>query len=191
MLGIARNPSLLALAADAMRAAADEYRASVRHVRRFAWLDYAAESWTRPRKVVIKAEHAARGKNPRFVVTNIDWVTPRSNYDGAYCPRGQAENYIKYFKNLLRADRLSCQRFLPNAFRLLLHAVAYRLLHALRAGVAPLDSELGKAQMDTLRLRLLKVAALVQVSVRRVLVRLPRGFPGRNTLLAFLGRDTT
>jgi hypothetical protein len=187
VLGIARNPSLLALAADAMRAAADEYRASERHVRRFAWLDYAAESWARPRKVVVKAEHAARGENPRFVVTNIDWVDPRSIYDGAYCPRGQAENYIKDFKNAVRADRLSCHRFLANAFRLLLHAAAYRLLHALRVAVAACDRELGRAQMDTLRLKLLKVGAIVQTSVRRVVVRLSSAFPHWQLLQRLIG----
>lgn len=177
VLGIARNPSLLALAADAMRAAADEHRASEQHVRRFAWLDYAAATWSRRRKVVVKAEHGTRGDNPRFVVTNIDWVDPRSIYDGAFCPRGQAENYIKDLKNALRADRLSCHRFLANAFRLLLHSAAYRLMHALRDTVAVIDPQLGRSQMDTLRLKLLKVGAIVQVSVRRVVVRLSAAFP--------------
>ena len=87
----------------------------------------------------------------------------------------------------LCADRLSCHRFVANAFRLLLHAIAYRLMHALRATVARVAPDavyvesgcvrLATAQMDTLRLRLLKVAAYVSSSVRRVLVRLPTAFP--------------
>jgi len=190
VLGLARNPRLLDLAAPAMARAATTHEASGTHAREFVWLDYAAASWSRERRVVAKAEHGERGDNPRFVVTNVDWVTPRSIYDGAFCPRGQAENYIKDFKNALRADRLSCHRFLANAFRLLLHAVAYRLMHALRASVAKSDPHLGRAQLDTLRLRLLKVAAVVQVSVRRVLVRLPRGFPARETLIALLVDDS-
>ena len=165
--------------------------ASDAHVRRFVWLDYAAKTWTQPRKVVLKAEHGTRGENPRFVVTNVDWVDGRSVYDGAYCPRGQAENFIKDFKNALRADRLSCHRFVANAFRLLLHAAAYRLMHALRAKVAVVDPKLGRAQMDTLRLRLLKVAAIVTVSVRRVLVRLPRAFPLVSILLSLLDPPPT
>jgi hypothetical protein len=190
VIGLARNPRLLDLAAPAMARAAAAHEASEAHVREFVWLDYAAASWSRERRVAAKAEHGERGDNPRFVVTNIDWVTPRSIYDGAFCPRGQAENYIKDFKNALKAGRLSCHRFLANAFRLLLHAVAYRLMHALRASVAESDAHLGRAQLDTIRLRLLKVAAAVQVSVRRVLIRLPRGFPARETLIALLKGDS-
>lgn len=186
VLGLARNPRLLQLAAPAMARAAAAHSSTGQHVREFAWLDYAASSWPHPRRVVLKAEHGERGDNPRFVVTNVDWVSPRSIYDGAYCPRGQAENYIKDLKNALRADRLSCHKFLANAFRLLLHSVAYRLMHALRVEVAKIDRSLGRAQMDTLRLRLLKVAAVVRISVRRVVIRLPYAFPFRKTLLRLL-----
>jgi hypothetical protein len=190
-VGLARNPRLLELAAPAMARAAAAHESTGTHVREFVWLEYAAESWSRQRRVVAKAEHGERGENPRFVVTNIDWVSPRSIYDGAFCPRGQAENYIKDLKNALRADRLSCHRFIANAFRLLLHSVAYRLMHALRAQVAPLSRPLGRAQMDSLRLWLLKIAAIVSVSVRRVLVRLPHGFPWRGPLLELLAPDST
>ena len=186
VIGIAKNPRLLALATTTMTAAAAEHQASENHVRRFAWLEYAATSWSRARAIVLKAEHGTRGSNPRFVVTNMTWVDPRSIYDGAYCPRGQSENYIKDFKNALRADRLSCHRFLANAFRLLLHAIAYRLMHALRAGLGALDPRVGRFQMDTLRLAFLKVGALVTKSARRLLVQLPRAFPGRELLLRFL-----
>jgi Transposase DDE domain group 1 len=186
VLGLAKNPRLLALAAPTMALAAPEHRASEGHVRRFQWLDYAAQTWLRERKVVLKAEHADRGQNPRFVVTNVDWVDPRSIYDGAYCPRGQAENYIKDLKNALRADRLSCHRFVANALRLLLHAAAYRLMHALRTAVRVVDPALGRAQMDTLRLRLLKVAAVVRVSVRRVRVALSQSFAAWPVLAALL-----
>jgi hypothetical protein len=191
VLGLARNPRLLDLAAPAMARAASAHDASGAHVREFVWLDYAAASWSRVRRVVAKAEHGERGDNPRFVVTNIDWVTPRSIYDGAFCPRGQAENYIKDLKNALRADRLSCHRFLANAFRLLLHAVAYRLMHALRASLGKIDARLGRIQMDTLRLWLLKVAAVVQVSVRRVLIRIPTAFRWRAPLLELFAPDST
>ena len=186
VIGIAKNPRLLALAATTMATAATEHRASENHVRKFAWLEYAAASWSRARAIVLKAEHGTKGPNPRFVVTNMTWVEPRSIYDGAYCPRGQAENYIKDLKNAVRADRLSCHRFLANAFRLLLHAVAYRLLHALRAGLGALDATIGRLQMDTLRLAFLKVGALVTRSARRLLVQLPRAFPRRDLLLRFL-----
>ncbi len=186
VIGIARNPRLIALAATTMARAAADYRASELHVRRFAWLKYAASSWSRERAVVLKAEHGERGENPRFVVTNIDWVDPRSIYDGAYCPRGQSENFIKDWKNALRADRLSCHRFVANAFRLLLHSIAYRLMHALRCAAAAVEPRLASVQMDTLRLRVLKVAAVAKLSVRRILIQLPRAFPGRDVLLNLL-----
>ena len=190
VIGLAQNPRLISLAKPSMDRARDEHEAFGRHVRRFAWLDYAAQTWLHPRKVVLKAEHADRGANPRFVVTNIDWTDPRSIYDGSYIPRGQAENFIKDFKNALRADRLSCHRFVANAFRLLLHAAAYALMHALRGAVAAHDDALGRAQMDTLRLRLLKVGAIVRISVRRVTVSLSRSFAAWPVLAALLSTSS-
>src|SRR5262249_54985464 len=87
------------------------------------------------------------------------------------------ENFIKDFKHALPADRLSCSTFAANFFRLLEHAAAYVLVHALRTQVAPYAPTRGTAQFDTLRLRLLKVAALVTHSPRRLLVRFPQAFP--------------
>lgn len=177
VLGLAKNPRLLALAAPLLAEAAAQYATTKRFVRRFTWLSYAAETWSRQRDVVLKVEHSERGENPRFLVTTLGEFDPGLIYDRAFCPRGQSENFIKDFKNALSADRLSCHRFVANAFRLFLHAVAYRLMHALRAASAVVVPVLGRLQMDTLRLRLLKVATLVSMSVRRILVRMPRAFP--------------
>ena len=177
VFGIAKNSRLLALAKPLLVEAATQYAASKRFVRRFAWLSYAAETWSRERAIVLKVEHSERGENPRFLVTTLTGFDPGLVYDRAFCPRGQSENFIKDFKNALSADRLSCHRFVANAFRLFMHAVAYRLMHALRNVAAVVAPALGRLQMDTLRLRLLKVAALVSSSVRRVLVRFPRVFP--------------
>jgi hypothetical protein len=124
----------------------------------------------------MKAEVSEQGANPRFVVTSLPEFAPALLYH-AYGERGQCENFIKDFKNALQADRLSCSTFLANFFRLLEHATAYVLLHALRTQVALLAPRLGRAQFDTLRLSLLKVAALVSPSTRRVLVRLSSAFP--------------
>jgi hypothetical protein len=145
-------------------------------VQHFDACGYAAESWPQARRVVMKAELSAQGENPRFIVTSLTEFAPALLYY-AYCERGQCENYIKDFKNALQADRLSCSTFAANFFRLLEHATAYRLLHALRTQVVPLAPRLGRAQFDTLRLQLLKVAALVSHSTRRLLVRLPFAFP--------------
>ncbi len=194
VIGLAKNARLLALAEPFRAAAAEAFDHRGQFVRRFRWLSYAARSWPAHRHVIAKIEHSSRGENPRFVVTTLSEFPPALIYDAAYCPRGQAENFIKDFKNALGADRLSCHRFVANAFRLFLHALAYRLMHALRATLAQVEPAplhvcadricLGVAQMDTIRLRLLKVAAHVVSSVRRVLIRLPRSFPLANVFLA-------
>ena len=175
MLGVAKNARLLDLAAPLRASAAEQFDDRGQFVRRFTWLSYASKSWPSQRAVICK------------VVTTLSEFSPGLIYDVAYCARGQSENLIKDLKNALHADRLSCHRFVANAFRLLLHAIAYRLMHALRATVARVAPDvvyvesdrvrLATAQMDTLRLRLLKVAAYVSLSVRRVLVRLPTAFP--------------
>jgi len=176
LFGIAKNAVLLRLAAPAMAESAACYARTHGHVREFTKVAYAAESWSRKRTVVVKAEHHPKGANPRFVVTTLGEFEAQLIYD-AYCERGQCENLIKDLKNALKADRLSCSTFVVNAFRLLLHAAAYRLMHALRHAAQAIGSDLGRQQFDTIRLRLLKVAALVAQSTRRICIRLPRAFP--------------
>jgi len=187
VIGVAKNSRLLELAEPLRSSVAEQFVDQQHFVRRFTWLSYASKSWPTKRAVICKVEHSSRGENPRFVVTTLDEFSPGLIYDVAYCARGQSENFIKDLKNALHADRLSCHRFVANSFRLLLHAIAYRLMHSLRATIARVAPDvvyvstdrvrLATAQMDTLRLRLLKVAAYVSSSVRRVLIRLPAPFP--------------
>jgi len=183
-IGIAQNSRLLALAAEAMQAAEQQHQQTGEHVRLFRTLRYAALTWCRERTVVLKAEHHTKGANPRFVLTTLEGFDPRQIYDDVYCPRGQCENYIKDFKRALMADRLSCHRFVANCLRLLLHAVAYRLMRAVRLAVQAVAPAEGRIQLDTLRLRLLKVAAHVRQSARRIFVQLPRVFPSWKLFVA-------
>ena len=176
LFGLAKNPALLRLAEPALQEAAETFRHRHTKVREFTTTRYAAQTWSTPRRVIVKAEHTAKGANPRFVVTNLEEFDAGLLY-AAYCQRGQCENLIKDLKNALKADRLSCSRFVANFFRLLLHGAAYRLMLALRRAAQAVHSDLGAQQFDTIRLRVLKVAALVRHSVRRVLVQLPRAFP--------------
>lgn len=177
VFGFEKNAAVLRLAADAMAVAAARFAETGVATRTFTAFRYRAKSWARDRWVVAKAEHLDKGPNPRFVVTTLTGFAPRVVYEWAYCGRGQAENHIKDFKNALAADRLSCTTYVANAFRLLEHAAAYRLLFALRTHVAAVAPALATAQFDTLRLRLLKVAATVRQSVRRITIALPRAFP--------------
>ena len=123
---------------------------------------YAAASWDRRRRVIVKAEHTAQGTNPRFVVANVPG-DPQELYEDVYCQRGEAENRIQEQQLDLFADRTSCQRFLANQFRLLLSSAASVLVQALRR-TALAGTELARAQVGTIRLKLFQVAARVVVS---------------------------
>ena len=136
-------------------------------------------TWPHKRRVVFKTEvvvHPDRKpkNNMRFVVTNLK-MTPQNVYR-FYCQRGDAENRIKELKNDLAMDRTSCSRFLANQFRVLLTAAAYVLMQEIQ--IMARRSECAHAQVSTIRNRLLKIAARVVVSARRVVIHLPRQFPG-------------
>jgi len=140
---------------------------------------YAARTWDRERRVIIKAEvvqHAGREMrdNPRFVVTNLKRA-PRRVYERVYCQRGEIENRIKELHHGLSLDRTSCTRFLANQLRVLLTAAAYVLMQEIRA--AAVRTSLARAQVGTLRERLFKLGAEVVVSVRRIVLHLPAAFP--------------
>lgn len=175
-IGLEKNSRLIAMVQpelDQVRAESELVQAAVRD---FTDLSYASRTWSRQRRVVAKAEHLIDKANPRFVVTNAEGIAAREVYELLYCQRGDAENRIKDLKRALAADRLSDTTYTANAFRLFLHALAYRLLDELRRHLAEIAPSLARAQFDTLRLRLLKVATLVDQSVRRIVLRLPRAF---------------
>lgn len=125
------------------------------------------------RRIVAKAEITALGENPRFLITNME-ESAEAIYD-FYTGRGHCENHIKELKNAMLGDRMSCHAFGANQFRLLVHVTAYVLMYLLREHLA--DTALAKAQMDTLRLRLLKIAAVVRVTARRVWLELSASHP--------------
>lgn len=134
---------------------------------------YQAGTWDRPRRVVYKAEALAEGPNTRFVVTTRA-EPPLALYD-FYVDRGEPENWIKDFKRACAADRLSCHRFAANQFRLFLHAAAYWLLDTLRHWLARAGVQ--RLQLDTLRLRLLKIAGRVRELATRVRLHLASSHP--------------
>lgn len=141
---------------------------------------YAAGSWSAPRRVVMKAEWLPKGPNPRFVLTNLD-DPPQAIYDHVYVQRGaDSEHPIKELKLGLQAKRLSCHQAMANQFRLLLTQAAYVLLLALRHAAA--DTPLANAQVERLRGSLIKLAARVRVSTRRILIELAAHCPWADTL---------
>jgi len=188
VLGLARNPALERQATDATATAERQFRRTGQPQRIFDSFSYAAATWDRPRRVIVKAEHTAQGPNPRFLVVNVPG-DPRELYEDVYCQRGEMENRIKEQQLDLFAGRTSCHRFLANQFRLLLSSAAYVLVQALRR-TALAGTELARAQVGTIRLKLLKVAARVVVSARRVVFHLASSYPLQERFRSVLERIT-
>lgn len=175
VFGIGRNPVLERHIASLLSSAEDKFESTKKKQRLFDEVNYAAETWDRPRRVIMKAERLIQGPNTRFVVTNLR-VQPKTVYDKRYVPRGDMENRIKEQQLMLFADRTSCHNFQANQFRLLLSSFAYILFQTLRQSYLA-GTELEHAQVSTIRLKLLKVAARVVVSVRRVVFHLASCYP--------------
>jgi hypothetical protein len=175
VLGLARNSRLIEMSQDLIAQAQEAFEQSHEKQRVFGQIDYAAATWDRERRVIVKAEHLDKGSNPRFVVTSRQ-EEPRQLYDDLYCARGEMENRIKEQQLGLFADRTSCHDFVANQFRLLLSSFAYVLIEHLRR-VGLKDTPLAHAQVSTIRTRLLKIGALVKTSVRRLVLHLSAAFP--------------
>jgi hypothetical protein len=173
-IGLITNERLRKRAANLVLKAEKEFAQTGEKQRLFGSFYHRAGSWQRSRRVIAKVERLSRGLNTRFVVTNI-LESAEGVYDSIYTGRGDAENRIKELKVHLKADRLSCTRFRANQFRLLLHTFAFVLLWHLRRSLA--GTELAAATVDTLKLKLLKIAARVVQSVRRILFTMPRAYP--------------
>jgi Transposase DDE domain group 1 len=144
--------------------------------RRFGEFPYRAQSWRRQRWVVVKAEQNPLGPNRRYIVTEGLRGTPRERYQ-FYCRRGESENRIKEMKASIHFDRLSCMEFASNKVRLVLYCLAYVLLQRLRRVAR--GTGLGRAQVERLRLALIKIAARVKETLRRVQVELTSSCPSQ------------
>jgi hypothetical protein len=187
VLGFAPNSRLKVLAAKAQEKARRRFLRTGHKARVFTSVRYRARKrWSRSYRVVVKAEHHAQGPNVRFVITTLRG-RPEAIYDDCYVQRAEAsENSIKDLKRALKADRLSCSQFWANQFRLFLHAAAYVLMYTLRR--AATGTELAEAQMDTLRLRLLKIGARIESSARRIWFHLSSSHPWRELWLLIARR---
>ena len=179
LFGLAQNKRLLELVAEASEQARQEYQRTGEPARAFAEFGYRTQNtWGRLRRVIAKAEHLKKGANPRFVVTSlsIDRREARALYEEDYCARGEMENRIKEQQLHMFADRTSCRTMRANQIRLYFSSVAYVLLEALRRlGLS--GTEMAEAQCQTIRLKLLKIGALVRVTVRKVWVSLASSCP--------------
>jgi hypothetical protein len=178
VFGLARNKRLTNIIGRQMHEARLLHQSTARAARVFTEFDYQThKSWARPRRVVAKAEYLDRGENPRFVVTSLPaerWAA-QSLYEDFYCARGEMENRIKE-QMCLFADRLSIDEMRGNQLRLYFSALAYTLVEALRR-LGLKGTEWAQAQVDTIRLKLFKIGAVVRISVRRILLQMSAAYP--------------
>jgi hypothetical protein len=179
LFGLAKNNRLSKILGKELHEAKVAFEATGKPARVFKDFQYRTQkTWARERRVVGKAEHLAKGANPRFVVTSLstERFDGRALYEDQYCARGEMENRIKEQQLYLFADRMSCQTMRANQMRLWLSSAAYVMLAALRQHGLK-DTPLQAARCDTIRLKLLKIGAVVRVTVRRVWLALAEGCP--------------
>jgi hypothetical protein len=179
VLGLAKNERLIAMSQYYLGQAQCAFAASGKSERAYGELSYRTlDTWSRERRVVLRAEHSQHGDNPRYVVTSLDraGIAARELYEQIYCARGEMENRIKEQQLDLFADRVSAETMRANQVRLYFASIAYTLMQALRR-IGLEGTELEHAQCGTIRLRLLKIGARITTSVRRIVVSLSEAFP--------------
>ena len=175
IIGLARNARLQGITEFMELAMKETFEQTGLKQREVGEFVYAAQSWARERRVITRLEYGEQGNNPRYVVTNLTG-DPKALYDDLYCQRGEAENRIKEAQVGLFATRTSCQQFQSNQLRMLLAALGYVLIERLRA-LALQGTKLATAQVDTLRIKLLKLAAVVTRNTRRIRLYLASNWP--------------
>src|ERR1700678_4260705 len=181
LFGLARNQRLQKIIGAQMQQARLLHQSTAKAARVFTGFAYKThKSWSRDRRVVAKAEYLDKGENPRFVVTSLtqeQWPD-QDLYEKFYCARGEMENRIKEQMSLF-ADRLSTDEMKANQLRLYFSALAYTLIEALRR-LGLQGTDWAQAQVDTIRLKLFKIGAIVRISVRRVTLQLNSAYPWKD-----------
>lgn len=175
IVGLAKNKRLNVLTASLQGEAAACFASTGQKIRWFTDIHYGARSWDRARRVIAKIEYSQHGANPRYVVTNLE-ADAKYLYDKLYCARGDMENRIKESQLDMFGDRTSCQRWWGNQFRLLLSSLAYTLIEAIRR-IALKGTELARAYVGTIRLKLFKIGAVILKNTRRIRFLLASGCP--------------
>ena len=185
IIGLARNPRLQQVTEFVELAMKDAFERSGLKQREVGEFAYAAQSWARERRVITRLEYGEQGNNPRYVVTNLAGQ-PKALYDDVYCQRGEAENRIKEAQVGLFATRTSCHHFQSNQLRMLLAALGYVLIERLRA-LALQGTELAYAQIDTLRIKLLKLGAVITRNTRRIRLYMASNWPSKDIFAHAMG----
>lgn len=175
IVGLAKNNRLNKSAAAWLEQAKQDFEQTQQKQRLFGEFQYAAKTWKNELRVIARIEHMAKGANPRYIVTNLQGDA-KHLYEKVYCARGDMENRIKEQQLDLFADRTSAHKWWANQFRLLLASLAYTLLETIRR-VGLRGTELATAQAGTIRLKLLKIGAVIAKNTRRLRLMLASSYP--------------
>lgn len=175
IVGMPSNVRVKTQTQDLILKAKEDFEKTNLKQKLFSETKYAAKTWSNERRVIVKAEYTDLGENTRYVVTNLQG-TAQELYEKTYCARGEMENRIKEQQLDLFADRTSCHNWWPNQFRLILSGLAYVLLETIRRENLQ-NTELAQATVGTLRLKLLKVGAVIIRNTRRIKVLLSSHYP--------------
>jgi len=173
--GLTGNKTLNMLAKVTIESAEREFKQYGKPVKRYHSFQYKAGTWENPQRVVVKVEVNSFGTNVRYITSNLKVVRAKALYELGYCARGNAELRIKEHKTYLLSDRMSCNSFLANQFRLFLHSAAYVLIHTLQTEMLK-GTKYCKATMKTIQLKIIKVAAKVNFMKTKVKIELPKEF---------------
>ena len=176
LTGLTANAVLNKLAETTIESAKKLFASSKKPVKIYHSFEYKAESWGKIQRVIVKVEVSEKGTNIRYITTDIRCVRTKALYENGYCARGKMELYIKESKTYLESDRMSCNSFKANQFRLFMHSAAYILLHTFRTEFLS-ATQYANATFKTIRLRLLKIAAYVKEMKTRIKIEFPKQFP--------------
>jgi hypothetical protein len=187
VIGLISNSVLKKEISELSKQAEDEFNKTNEKQKFFGEVNYQAGSWDKERRVIMKSEHNEKGPNKRFVVTNIDNVTPESLYNEYYTPRGDFERIIDDLKNGFSGDRLSCHRFIANQFRLLMAVFQYEAIQLFKEYCLN-DTELATSQAETIRRTIIKIGARVKATTRRIWVECCSAYPYKNLINIIINR---
>lgn len=186
IVGIAKNNVLKGMIEAEMEQMHEKYDQTNEPQRCFKSLKYGASSWKKQRRIVAKIEHLSKGANPRFIVTNL-CGDARYLYEDVYCARGDMENRIKEQQLGLFADRTSASAWWANQFRLMLSSIAYVLMENMRRTVLK-GTEFAKSQITTIRLKLLKIGAVIVKNTRRIKFMFASSYPWQEQFMLIANR---
>ena len=173
--GLSGNTVLHKLAKVTIESAEREFKQFGKPVKRYHSFQYKAGTWEHPQRVVVKVEANSFGTNIRYITSKLKVVRAKDLYEQGYCARGAAKLRIKEHKTYLLSDRMSCNSFMANQFRLFLHSAAYVLIHTRQTEILK-GTKYSKATMKTIQLKIIKVAAKVRFMKTKVKIELPREF---------------